>query len=70
MEMWTIYDHPRDYPTGYMARCWLITAGADPEPTDRIFHGSLAGVRGAIPPGLACLPRSPEDDPAVLETWL
>ena len=70
LEMWTIYDHPLDYPDGYVARCWLITSGGT-EATDRTVVGwSLETVRNAIPPGLACLARSDGDDPAILETWV
>lgn len=73
LEMWTVYDHPLDYPDGYMARCWLVRAGGvgGVEATNRVVRSdSLAEVRGFISPGLHCLPRSPGDDPVILETWL
>jgi hypothetical protein len=68
---YTIYDHPLDIPTGWVVREWKIGPGGPPEVGELlIVAGSLEAARDAIPPGLFCLPRSPEDDPNVVETWL
>jgi hypothetical protein len=29
LAMWTIYDHPKDFPEHFVARKWLITGGED-----------------------------------------
>lgn len=64
----TIYDHPRDYPTGYVVRRWIIrprNAVADAA----TFHRTLDRAREAIPPGLVRIMRAPDDDPCIVETW-
>ena len=68
--MFTVYDHPRDYPDSYVVRRWLIGAGevtADPEPT--CVTPSLELARASIPDGLYLLHRHRDDDPSIVETW-
>lgn len=68
--MWTVYDHPADFPDEFVARAWRITAGKA-EPTNISFTApSLEEVRALLPPGLALLGRSESDDPKIVETWL
>lgn len=70
--MWTIYDHPSDYPNCFVARQWKISAGETTQtgsfvvaPTlDMLRHCMLADLH------LACIARSPEDDPKIVESWL
>ena len=71
LAMWTIYDHPSDHPTAYIARKWLVGGGAPQPTTDALICGNLDHLRTAmISMGLTCLSRSPEDDPKIVETWL
>lgn len=71
LPMWTIYDHPTDYPYDFVARRWLAEA-AGPRPTGEILVGpSLEGLRGALAHmGLVCMPRNHGDDPKIVEVWL
>ena len=67
---WTIYDHPKDFPHGYVARPWRVARdGATPLP-QAVYGYTEAEVRRRLPPGLSCLGRSEVDDPVILETWL
>jgi len=69
---WTVYERPRDYPDGYIARKWVILRGAaEPFPTNEIVVGTtLDDVRAKLPPGLAGpLLRNDDDDPKIVETW-
>jgi hypothetical protein len=36
--MWTIYDHPRDKPDKFVARCWRIARGQDPQATSMFLY--------------------------------
>lgn len=67
--LWTIYERPRDYPNGYVARLWKLGT-----PTNTVLHGdTLEEVRFLLDkcyPGLVRIPRSPRDDPQIVETWL
>lgn len=68
---YTIYDHPLDIPTGWVVREWIIgRPGRAQAGRLLIVAGDLKAAREAIPPGLVMIPRSNEDDPYIVETWL
>jgi hypothetical protein len=66
--MWTIYDHPRDYPKHFVVRRWygLIPDG---EP---MLCDTLTAAREYIAEQGGCVPiaRDATDDPVIIETWL
>ena len=67
---YTIYDHPRDYPEGFVVRQWRIASGeGGPTPEEAWTAPSLEAARALVPAGLFCLPRVAEDDPVIVETW-
>lgn len=68
LPMWTIYDHPLDYPDYYVARKWLC--GKEPEATDEVLLDvDLDALRQKLPPFLYCMPRQEGDDPRIIEVW-
>jgi len=68
LHMWTVYDHPLDYPDGYIARLHVI--GKKSGPTNIIRTApTLEEVRKLLPPGLIRITRSPKDEPQIVETW-
>ena len=65
LEIWVIYDHPRDDPEMFVARMWVLD-----QPTGITFASpSLDLLRRMLPPGLHMMPRQENDDPVILETW-
>jgi hypothetical protein len=71
LELWTVYDHPVDCPGNWVARKWVVGPGGKSEATsDCIVSDTLEDLRDALPPGLYRLPRDPDDDPVIVETWL
>jgi hypothetical protein len=70
LQIWTVYEWPDDYPDGYVARLFLV--GKDRNgPTTQAFYGpTLQSVRDQLPPGLARLPREPNDEAQIVEVWL
>jgi hypothetical protein len=72
LAMWTVFDHPRDYPDGYIARCFETGGGEpDPVPTNFTVMGELPLIRATLEQcGLVCMARSPQDDKNIIETWL
>jgi hypothetical protein len=73
MEMFVIYERPRDYPDKFVVRRWLIgvvpgvpTADAD------WFHlaDTLDGVRAQVPPHCVRLERDTDDEPQIVEVWI
>jgi hypothetical protein len=70
LRMWTLYDHPKDQPDNYVARLWLVGDGRIIPTNDMFVADTLEELRLLLPPELSCLPRTPEDDPVIVETWL
>lgn len=72
LSMWTVYDHPTDYPDKYVARRFDVDAkGARPS-SSLIVTDNLETLRTilAIEMSLVCLTRHVWDDPKIMETWL
>lgn len=72
LSMWTVFDHPSDYPDDYVARCFVIGKGLDgPRATHNSITGSLKHLRATMrAAGLTPLMRDEKDDPKIVETWL
>jgi hypothetical protein len=70
MDQWVIYERPKDYPHGFVARRWTVSAAGAVPTRDTFVAGTLAEARALLPPGLICLQRMPEDDPRIVEVWL
>jgi hypothetical protein len=70
LNMWTVYDHPKDFPHSYVARRFEI-GGGEPLATNDIIQGELSIIRESFCQcGLTCLTRNEGDDPNIVETWL
>lgn len=68
--MWVLYDHPRDMPNSFVARRHVVRPGRTTATEDCIIGPTLEAVREQLPPGLACFPRSPQDELHIVEVWL
>lgn len=73
LSIYTIYDHPKDFPDGFICRRFESTG----VPVARVIACEVVGtgetleqVRQCLPPGLVRLDRHPNDDPNIIETWL
>ena len=68
--IWTIYWSPTDYPGEYVARAHIVgrkRSGA----TKYIRRGStLQSIHDQLPIGLVRFPRSPDDEPQIVESWM
>jgi len=72
LQLWTVYDHPRDFPRGFIARRYDVFP-AGPVRTGHVVAGpSLEELREVLTGmGLARLQtRSPDDDPGIVEVWI
>lgn len=72
LSLWTIYAFPSDFPRSYVARRYSARTG---KPTADVLVGpTLDAVRELVQAGvdyvLHCIPRSPDDDAPIVETWL
>jgi hypothetical protein len=71
LEMWTVYDHPKDFPKEYVARKFVVDQDGA-RPTDNIIVStSLKYLRYRLMSrGLVALTRNLDDEPQIVETWL
>lgn len=71
LDLWVIYERPRDYPQGFVVRRWEVTPG-EPERPDAValYAPDLFAARCLVPPGKFNLHRQPEDDVAIREVWM
>lgn len=69
VEIWTVYDHPSDYPNKIVARKFL-----NDKPTKEFIIGdNIKSVRKQLlshNPNLTRFEPHPTDDIVILETWL
>jgi len=70
MVVWVIYDHPRDYPHGFVLRPQFAVSGEVRACPQAWYARSADELRSILPHGVTYLPRQPQDDVAILETWL
>lgn len=67
LSIWTIYDHPKDFPDQFVARLFV-----GEEPSNIVLVSEdIEQLRAALASnGLTVLCRSPSDDPKIVEVWL
>lgn len=71
LRIWTVYDHPTDYPNNYVARLHVADADGSRPTETLMICPDLDLLRGQLlEMGLTCLTRSPEDDAVIVEVWL
>lgn len=69
--IWTIYDHPADYPDHFVARKTISNASGVHPCCVLIISTEVADLRAEMAVlGLSKLDRHPDDDPKIMETWL
>lgn len=70
LEMWTIYERPKDYPNGYVTRRFVSNASGTEPDVVAYYSKNLVDARAVVPLGRARLPRFRDDDPCIVEVWL
>ncbi len=69
---WVIYKNPSDFPGKFVVRGrQVLSAGAEnPATKPAAVVEDLESARDAVPDGLVVIPRDPNNDPVIVETWL
>jgi hypothetical protein len=75
MEIFTVYDHPIDFPDHFVVRRFVVTTKSPfvPIPDEDIFlkHKDLEWIRNRLLHcGLICTPRHENDDEKIIESWI
>jgi hypothetical protein len=67
LPIWTIYDHPTDFPECFVARLFVLD-----RPTATVLTAATVDVlqRRFAQMGLVKIARSPGDDSKIVESWL
>jgi hypothetical protein len=66
VEMFVIYDHPKDYPGHFVVRRWFGTIAT----SDFAIANTIEEARAEVPDGLVRLPHQPGEDAVIAETWI
>ena len=70
LSLWTVYDHPRDWPHGFIARRHVISNGGSHPTAETLQALSLEELRVDLRArGLVCVARHASGDPVIVETW-
>jgi hypothetical protein len=70
LAIWTIYDRPKDFPDGFIARRFEVSGGVS-GPTKDTITGKLEDIRQAFwKAGLCKLSREEGDEPQIVESWV
>lgn len=67
MHIYVIYKNPSDYPNKFVVRKWWLNK---PQKDVLRVSDTLEDARGAIPEGMALVPRLENDDAVIYETYL
>jgi hypothetical protein len=70
MSQWVIYKHPRDFPSDFVMRRWVIRGDRISATDEMARAATLEEIRKMVPPDLFCLKRFADDDPCIVEVWL
>ena len=71
LSVWTVYDHPLDFPHNYVARRHVATGERSGPTGDMMICTDLEPIRVELKRrGLIRFDRAPEDEPHIIETWL
>lgn len=72
LAMWTVYDHPTDYPDKFVARLFEVDRNGARVTPSILVADDIETIRDILQfeLHLVKLMRSPEDDPVIVETWL
>lgn len=71
LSIWTVYDHPVDYPYFFIARRGEATSVGFKQTDEVIMSRDLEFLRKRLSArGLEPMARSKEDDPKIVEVWI
>ena len=67
---WVIYDHPKDFPNGFVLRPQFAVNGRVEISPLAWYADDPEKLRAIMPPCCVLFERSEGDDPAILESWM
>lgn len=68
--IWTLYDHPRDYPSGYVLRPTAVLAGVTLFSPIVWYASTPEELEAILPDGVIRMGPQEGDDPVILSVWM
>jgi hypothetical protein len=70
LPIWTVYDHPSDFPDCFIARMSLVSRAGMVMTKETVTGVTLGELRSRLPRGLVRFDRDPADDSVIVEVWV
>jgi hypothetical protein len=70
LEMFVVYERPKDYPDKFVLRRWAIGRGAAQGTEWFVLGETIEEVRAHVPLHCVRIGRDPHDEPQIVEVWL
>jgi hypothetical protein len=70
VKTFAIYEHPLDYPIGYIVREWYGDAEGKSEPGSAWAAATIEDARSLLPEGSVRIAGRDPKDPVIAEVWM
>lgn len=70
MKQYVIYKKPKDYPTKFVVRVWIIGPGTAQAGPMICAADTIEEARVSLPDGVDQMPVFDNDDPVIAEVWM
>lgn len=70
LHQYVIYDKPKDFPTKFVVRLWIIGPGTAQAGPMICTANTIEEARQSLPDGVSQLPVFANDDPVIAEVWM
>jgi len=67
---WVVTSNPSDFRGKIVVRRWNVRDGQTESTNEHHVYDSLEQARRHRPEGTTTIPRDPQDDPVIVETWI
>jgi len=70
VKQYVIYEKPKDYPTKFLVREWIIGPGTVQAGPMICAADTIEEARASLPEGVDQFPVFENDDPVIAEVWM
>lgn len=70
LHQYAIYEKPRDYPTKFVVRLWIIGSGTVQAGPLICTANTLEEARASLPDGVACVQHGDPFEQQIVEVWM
>lgn len=70
LRIWVVYDHPPEFPSGFLARLHTLAGPTGEEVSDIALDALRVLIQQRVPYVLNFFPRSSVDNEHIIECWM